>query len=61
MIIHGFAFDKFAKPVDEHHLQVAPYAQTWFTSIYRDCPHEIVCNHRQKIKDKISQILKLQR
>ena len=24
MIIHGFAFWKFAKPAYEHHLQVAP-------------------------------------
>jgi hypothetical protein len=24
MIIHGFAFLKFAKPDDEHHLQVFP-------------------------------------
>jgi hypothetical protein len=24
MIIHGFAFMKFAKPVHEHHLQVLP-------------------------------------
>jgi hypothetical protein len=24
MIIHGFAFWKFAKPADEHHLQVLP-------------------------------------
>jgi hypothetical protein len=24
MIIHGFAFWKFAKPGDEHHLQVLP-------------------------------------
>jgi hypothetical protein len=24
MIIHGFAFWEFAKPADEHHLQVLP-------------------------------------
>jgi hypothetical protein len=24
MIIHGFAFGKFAKPAHEHHLQVLP-------------------------------------
>jgi hypothetical protein len=30
MIIHGFAFWKFAKPAYEHHLQVDPRAKPAF-------------------------------
>jgi hypothetical protein len=37
MIIHGFAFWKFAKPAHEHHLQVlTALRQAWFASGYRD-------------------------
>jgi zona occludens toxin (predicted ATPase) len=36
MIIHGFAFMKFAKLVHEHHLQVLPSPQAWFRHIYWD-------------------------
>jgi hypothetical protein len=30
MVIHGFAFLKFAKPVHEHHLQVPYPPQAYF-------------------------------
>jgi hypothetical protein len=36
MIIHGFAFWKFAKPDHEHHLQVLLSLTAWFGFIYRD-------------------------
>ena len=34
--IHGFAFCKFAKPANEHHLQVALTEQGSFPAVYRD-------------------------
>jgi len=36
MIIHGFAFWKFAKPAHEHHLQVCHPSQAYFAAFYHD-------------------------
>jgi hypothetical protein len=36
MVIHRFAFLKFAKPAHGHHLQVFHPSQAYLTAFYRD-------------------------
>jgi hypothetical protein len=38
MAIHGFAFWKFAKPADEHHLQACPTRCKPYSQVPRQIP-----------------------
>jgi hypothetical protein len=49
MVIHGFAFLKFAKPAHGHHLQVFHTSQAYLTAFYRDFKKASTPNGLKKV------------